>query len=95
MDFPTNLILEEVNLVTKHIQKVPALNKETLDFENVNYFDHQDSDLYLFYFAFGLKGRNEKQKTISHFNQTLNEDDNLCPKCKEMSWSFRVIRYFD
>lgn len=75
--------------------QVPALNKITLDFENVNYFDHQDSDLYVFYYAFGLKGRNDKQKTIGNFDQILNEDDNLCPKCKEMTWSFRVIRYFD
>ena len=28
---------------------VPAINKKTLEFENVNYLEHKDSDKYLFY----------------------------------------------
>lgn len=74
---------------------VPALNKQTLNFENVNYFEQQDFDLYIFYFTSSLKGKNEKQKTIRNFDLLLNEDDNFCPKCKKMSWTFREFRFFD
>lgn len=74
---------------------VPAINKETLEFENINYFEHQHSIKYLFYTDDELKGENLDNKTINNFDLYLNEENNYCPQCKEKALAFRVIAYTD
>ena len=37
---------------------IPAINKETLEFEQINYYEHIKSDMYLFYSDDALKGEN-------------------------------------
>lgn len=74
---------------------VPAINKETLEFENVNYYEHQESKKYLFYFNEELKGNNVDERTIDNFNFKLNPVNNYCPNCKSKALSFQVTMYFD
>lgn len=74
---------------------VPAINKETLEFENINHYDHKDSGKYLFYSDEVLKGENTKDKTFRDFNKIFNEEGNYCPSCKNKSLAFRVAMYFD
>lgn len=74
---------------------VPAINKETLEFENVNYFKHKSSDKYLFYTDDVLKGDNENKQTFNDFNLKLNSINNYCPKCKEKALDFEVTIYTD
>lgn len=50
---------------------VPAINKETLEFENVNYFDHINYGKYLFYSDDVLKGNNYDNSTINNFDLKL------------------------
>ncbi len=74
---------------------VPAINKETLEFENINHYDHRDSGKYLFYSDDVLKGENTNDKTFRDFNLIFNEEGNYCPKCKNKSLAFRVTMYYD
>lgn len=74
---------------------VPAINIETLDFENINHYDHKDSDKYLFYSDADLKGENTEDKAFRNFNLIFNEEVNYCPSCKNKSLAFRVVMYFD
>lgn len=74
---------------------VPAINKETLEFENVNYFKHESSDKYLFYTDDVLKGDNENKQTINDFNLKLNSINNYCPKCKEKALTFEITMFTD
>lgn len=74
---------------------VPAINKETLEFENINYFEHLNSNNYLFYIDVVLKGDNLHDKTITNFDLILNEENNYCPRCKTKALAFRVQGYID
>jgi hypothetical protein len=74
---------------------VPAINKESLEFENINHYEHKDSGKYLFYSDAVLKGENNKDKTFRNFNLIFNEEGNYCPSCKNKSLAFRVVMYFD
>ena len=74
---------------------VPAINKETLEFENINHYDHKDSGKYLFYSDEILKGYNYNDKTFSNFNLYFNEEGNYCPSCKNKTLAFRVTMYID
>ena len=74
---------------------VPAINKETLEFENVNYLEHKDSEKYLFYSDDVLKGDNGDLKKIINFNLELNLINNYCPKCREKAWMFQEIGCLD
>jgi len=74
---------------------VPAINKKTLEFENVNYFKHKDSGNYLFYTDDVLKGANENKPTITDFNLKLNTVNNYCPSCKLQALEFKVTLYTD
>ena len=74
---------------------VPAINKETLAFENVNYLELKNSDKYLYYTDAILKGNNLGYNTINDFNLELNTVNNYCPNCKEMALDFRTTIYFD
>lgn len=56
-------------------------HKQALEFENVNYFEHQNSIKYLFFTDRFLKGNNANNKTINNFNVYLNEENNNCPQC--------------
>ena len=74
---------------------VPAINKETLEFENINYLEHKNSDKYLFYSDDILKGNNYDNNTINNFDLKLNTVNNYCPNCKEKSLAFRVTMFTD
>ena len=74
---------------------VPAINKETLEFENINHYEHKNSDKYLFYSDVVLKGINNNDKTFSNFDLYFNEEGNYCSSCKNKTLAFRVIIYVD
>ena len=74
---------------------VPAINKETLEFENINYYENKNSGNYLFYSDEVLKGINTNDKTFSNFNLYFNEEGNYCPSCKNKTLAFRITMYLD
>ena len=74
---------------------VPAINKETLEFENINYYENKNSGNYLFYSDEVLKGINNNDKTFSNFNLYFNEEGNYCPSCKNKTLAFRITMYLD
>ena len=74
---------------------VPAINKETLEFENVNYLEHKNSDKYLFYTDDVLKGDTNDNSTINNFDLKLNTVNNFCPNCKEKALDFRITMFVD
>lgn len=74
---------------------VPAINKESLEFENINYFEHKNSNRYLFYTDDILKGNNFDNDTIDNFDLKLNTVNNYCPNCKEKALIFHVTMYTD
>lgn len=74
---------------------VPAINKETLEFENINYFEHKNSNNYLIYTDDILKGNNYDNNTINNFDLKLNTVNNYCPHCKDKSLIFHVTMYTD
>ena len=74
---------------------VPAINKKTLEFENVNYYEHKNSEKYLFYSDDDLKGNNYDINTIDNFDLKLNTINNFCPNCKEKTLDFRTTMFVD
>ena len=46
---------------------VPSINKETLEFENINYLEYKDSNNYLFYTDEVLKGNNYDNNTFNNY----------------------------
>ena len=74
---------------------VPAINKETLEFENINYLANKNSEKYLFYTDDVLKGDNLDYNTINNFDLKLNMVNNYCPNCKEKALDFRVTMFVD
>ncbi|MCF6140492.1 hypothetical protein L1S34_04265 [Flavobacterium sp. K77] len=74
---------------------VPAINKETLEFENINYLANKNSEKYLFYTDDVLKGNNLDYNTINNFDLKLNMVNNYCPNCKEKALDFRVTMFVD
>ena len=74
---------------------VPAINKETLEFENVNHYKHKDSGQYLFYSDDDLKGDNYNDKRFSNFDLYFNEEGNYCTSCKNKKLAFRITMYLD
>ena len=74
---------------------VPAINKETLEFENINHYEHKNSDKYLFYSDVVLKGINTNDKTFSNFDLYFNEEGNYCQSCKNKTLAFRTIMFVD
>ena len=74
---------------------VPAINKESLEFETVNHYEHKDSGKYLFYSDHELKGDNYNNKTFNNFNLYFNEEGNYCPKCKNKNLAFRITMFVD
>lgn len=74
---------------------VPAINKETLEFENPNYVGHKNSNKYIWYTHKELKSKSSNNATINNFDLHLNESDNYCPNCKEMTLDFRVRMFVD
>jgi hypothetical protein len=69
---------------------VPAINKNTLEFDNVNYYDFKDSNDYYFYFNEELQGENITLNTFGVFDLKLNQNDNYCPNCKNFTLDFRL-----
>ena len=74
---------------------VPAVNKESLEFENVNYYEHKNSGNYLFYSDDNLKGNNYDNSTINNFDLIYNTVNNYCPNCKEKALAFRTTMFVD
>ena len=74
---------------------VPAINKETLEFENINHYEHKNSDKYLFYSDVVLKGINTNDKTFSNFDLYFNEEGNYCKRYKNKTLAFRITMYLD
>lgn len=74
---------------------VPAINKETLEFEQINYYEHKNSAKYLFYSNTDLKGENNNERTITNFDLYFNEEGNYCPSCKNKKLAFRSIIFVD
>lgn len=74
---------------------VPAINKESLEFENINYFEHKNSNRYLFYTDDILKGNNYDHNTINNFDLKLNSVNNYCPNCKEKALAFQITMFVD
>ena len=74
---------------------VPAINKQTLEFENINYLEHKDSGIYLFYTDADLKGDNDNNYTIDNFDLKLNTLNNYCPNCKQKELDFMVTMFID
>ncbi len=74
---------------------VPAINKQTLEFENINYLKHKNLDKYLLYTDDVLKGNNYDNNTINNFDLKLNTVNNNCPSCKEKSLHFSITMFVD
>ena len=74
---------------------VHAINKQTLEFENINHHEHKNSGKYIFYSDDELKGINNNNKTFHVFNLYFNEEGNYCPNCKNKTLAFRIIIYTD
>ena len=73
---------------------LPAIDKETGEFVELNYYDSQNSESkYLFY-------NNEKLQTndlvsnhrFKNYDVEINQRDNFCPKCKTYGLNF-FLRY--
>ncbi|MBL0013477.1 MAG: hypothetical protein IPP30_06845 [Flavobacterium sp.] len=77
-----------VDLIYQTNCPVPAINKVTLELENINYLEHKNSDKYLFYTDDVLKGNNYDNNTINNFDLKLNTVNNYCPNCKEKALAF-------
>ncbi|RRJ92467.1 hypothetical protein [Flavobacterium macacae] len=74
---------------------VPAINKETLEFENINYLEHKNTNKYLFYSDDILKGNNYDNNIINNFDLKLNTVNNYCPNCKEKAFAFHITMFVD
>ena len=71
---------------------VPAINKETLEFENIDYHQEKNSGKYIFYSDDELKGENNGN-VFNNFDLSLNEFNNYCPKCKQKTLDFHITLY--
>ncbi|KVV16279.1 hypothetical protein [Flavobacterium sp. TAB 87] len=67
----------------------------TLEFENVNYFDHKDLGKYVFYSNDELKSDNYNDKGFNNFDLYFNEEGNYYPDCKAKKLAFRIKMYLD
>lgn len=75
---------------------VPAINKETLAFENINYYEHKKTKKYLFYTNRALKKLSFRRvNKIEFSNLKLNADHNYCPSCKNKTLTFQVVGFSD
>lgn len=73
---------------------VPAINKETEQFENVNYIIEKNNPIYLFYTDKQLKGDNSDKNTYNNFDLKLNQANNLCPKCNQFTLDFSIRMFY-
>lgn len=73
---------------------VPAINKLTGDFENVNYLLEKSNPNYTFYTDDALKGDNGNNHVYQNFDLQLNEVNNLCPHCNQFSFDFTMSMFF-
>ena len=69
--------------------------KQLNNTENVNYIEHGNSDIYIFYTDEKLKGNNYDNKTIDSFDFKLNTVNNYCPNCKEKALGFKIKAFTD
>jgi len=67
---------------------VPAINAETLEFENVNYIEHKNNLKYIFYSGKFLKGENPNNNIFRNFDLEINEQNNYCPNCRKYCFDF-------
>lgn len=73
---------------------VPAINKETGKFENVNYITEKNNPLYLFYTDKQLKGDNVSNNIYQNFDLKLNQVNNLCPNCNHFAFDFAINMFY-
>ena len=73
---------------------VPAINIETEEFENVNYYEFRNNPKFKLYSDKELKGDNEGNNTMDNFDLKLNTINNYCPKCKNFTLDFRITIYY-
>lgn len=76
---------------------VPAINQKTGEFENINFYEHENSSEYLFYHDKKLKSQNlsEDNYCFSNFDLEINSQDNYCSKCKNQTLDFQFIGMID
>lgn len=76
---------------------VPAINKETGEFININFHEYKNSSEYLFYHNEELKSKNNNDDSSYYrdFDLKINQEDNYCPKCKNQSLDFLLSMLFD
>ncbi len=78
----------------KTVCMLPAVDKETGEFVELNYYDYQNSESkYLFYNDKKLKTNDlESNHKFKSFDVEINQRDNFCPKCKTFGLNF-FLRY--
>jgi len=69
---------------------LPAIDKETGEFVELNYYDYKDSvSKYIFYNDEKLKSNDlNSNNKFQNFNVEINQKDNFCPKCKTYGLNF-------
>lgn len=74
---------------------VPAINKETEEFVNINFYEHENSSEYLFYHNDVLKGENKSGNYFQNFDLKISRTDNFCPQCKNQTFDFYISMMMD
>src|SRR5690606_35094873 len=75
---------------------VPAINKETGEFVNINFYEYKNSSEYLFYHNEELKSQNsENVNQYQNFDLKINQKDNYCPECKNQTLDFYQVMFID
>jgi hypothetical protein len=72
-----------------------TINKETLEFENLNYLEYKNLDKYIFYTDDILKDNNYDNSTINKFYIKLLTVANRYPSCKEIALDFRITMFVE
>jgi hypothetical protein len=76
----------------KKVCMLPAIDKETGEFVELNYFEYHNSvSKYLFYNDEKLKTNDlETNYTFNNFHVEINQRSNFCPKCKTYGLNFSL-----
>jgi hypothetical protein len=76
---------------------LPAIDKETGEFVELNYYNFQDSESnFLFYNDEKLKTKDlESNEKFQNFDVEINQQNNFCPKCKKYHLNFIFILLTD
>ena len=77
------------------VQMVPAIDKKTREFKNVNYLTEKESDNYIFYTDSALKVATREKNTYQSFDLLLNKNYNYCTNCESFTLDFILIAFTD